>query len=211
MTRWIVLGGLALLLAVAGAVYFGGFLAPSGHTDYALQKQLHEASGEAGIIWHAMPVDQAYQKIPHQRTPFRATDSTASRDELDYLDALFALTDAAVAERVATQGKLQRGLSIEPGKSNYDAILSGILALETPARLLPVEALVYQAISEQRRYLAAWRAAGRGNYFDRGDPLIRSSHKKLVGAHDLLIEILAGEGLHNRQALHDHLSALDFI
>ena len=211
MTRWILLGGLALLLAVAGAVYFGGFLAPSGHTDYALQKQLHQASGEAGIIWHAMPVDQAYREIPHQRTPFRSKEAKASRDEVDYLEALFALTDAAVAERVATQGKLQSGEPIEPGKSNYDAILSGILSLDTPGRLLPVEALVYQAISEQRRYLAAWRAAGRGDYFDPGDPLIQSSHKKLVGAHDLLIELFASEGLHNRQALHDHLSALDFI
>ena len=211
MRRWIVIGGLALLLAVAGAVYFGGFLAPSGHTDYALQKQLHQASGESGIIWHAMPVAQAYREIPHQRTLFRAQESKASRDEADYLGALFALTDAAVAERVATQGKLRRGDPVEPGTSNYDAILSGILSLDTPGRLLPVEALVYQAISEQRRYLAAWRAAGRGDYFDPGDPLVRSSHKKLVGAHDLLIEILAGEGLHNRQALHDHLSALDFI
>jgi hypothetical protein len=59
MNRWIAMGGLALLLAVAAAVYFGGFLAPSGHTDYALQKQLHDASGKTGIIWHAMPVAEA--------------------------------------------------------------------------------------------------------------------------------------------------------
>ncbi len=211
MRRWIVIGGLALLLAVAAAVYFGGFLAPSGHTDYALQKQLHDASGKTGIIWHAMPVEQAYREIPHQRTLFRAKQAKASRDEADYLGALFALTDAAVSERVATQGKLRRGEPVEPGTSNYDAILSGILALDTPGRLLPVEALVYQAISDQRRYLASWRASGRGDFFDPDDPLVESAHKKLVGAHDRLLEIFGDEGLHNRQALHDHLSALDFI
>jgi hypothetical protein len=76
---------------------------------------------------------------------------------------------------------------------------------------LPVEALVYQAISEQRRYLASWRASGRGDFFDPDEPLVESAHKKLVGAHDRLLEIFDQEGLHNRQALHDHLSALDFI
>ena len=211
MSRRILLGGLALLLAVAAAVYFGGFLEPSGHTDYALQKQLHDASGKTGIIWHAMPVAGAYRAIPHQRTPFRPGEAKATRDEADYLGALLALTDAAVTERVATQAKLRAGAAVEPGKSNYEAILSGILALDTPGRLLPVEALVYQAIDEQRRYLEAWRAAGRGDYFDPDDALVRSVHKKLVGAHDRLLEIFDQEGLHNRQALHDHLSALDFI
>jgi hypothetical protein len=211
MTLRILLGGLALLLAVAAAVYFGGFLAPSGHTDYALQKQLHQASGETGIIWHAMPVAEAYQAIPHQRTAFDPKQAKATRDEIDYLSALFALTDAAVTERVAMQNILSAGLRPEPGKSNYDAILSGFLALETPGRLLPVEALVYQAVAEQRRYLEGWRASGRRDYFDPGAPLVMSAHKKLVGAHDELREIFDEEGLHNRQAFHDHLSALDFI
>ena len=206
-----VLGGLALLLAVAATVYFGGFLAPSRHTDYALQKQLYHASGKAGIIWHAMPVAEAYRQIPHQRTAFDPAQSQATRDEADYLSALFALTDAAVTERVATQAKLSAGEPLEPGASNYEAILSGILALDTPGRLLPVEALVYQAIVEQRRYLEDWRAAGRRDYFEPDDPLVVSAHKKLVGAQDRLRALFDQEGLHNRQAFHDHLSALDFL
>jgi hypothetical protein len=211
VTRWILLGGLALLLAVAAAVIFGGFLAPSGHTDYALQKQLHQASGKTGIIWHAMPVAAAYKAIPHQRTPFRPDQAKAARDEADYLGALFALTDAAVTERVATQVKLSAGAALDPGKSNYEAILSSILALDTPGRLLPVEALVYQAIDEQRRYLEAWRAAGGGDDFDPDDPLVESAHEKLVEARERLLELLDREDPHNRQALHDHLSALDFL
>jgi hypothetical protein len=130
---------------------------------------------------------------------------------VDYLSALFALTDAAVTERVATQVKLRAGEPVGPGESNYDAILSGILALDTPGRLLPVEALVYQAILEQRRYIDAWRAADRSDYFDPEDPLVVSAHKNLVGAHDRLGELFEEEGLHNHQAFHDHLSALDFI
>lgn len=211
MKRWIVAGGLALLLAVAAVVYFGGFLSPSGHTDYALKKQLHDASGDTGIIWHAMPVAEAYRQIPHQRTVFDPKQSKATRDEADYLSALFALTDAAVAERVATQAKLRAGEPLEPGSSNYEAILSGILALATPGRLLPVEALIYQAIDEQRRYLEAWRASGRRDYFETDAELVRSAHKKLVGAREQLGTLFADEGLHNRQAFYDHLSALDFL
>jgi hypothetical protein len=211
VSRWILLGGLALLLAVAAAIHFGGFLAPSGHTDYALQKQLHQASGEQAIIWHAMPVAAAYEAIGHRRTPFRPGEAEATRDEADYLGALFALTDAAVTERVATQAELSAGAPADPGKSNYQAILSSILALDTPGRLLPVEALVYQAIDAERRYLEAWRAAGRADYFAPDDPLVRSAHETLSEARESLLELLDREGPHNRQALHDHLSALDFL
>jgi hypothetical protein len=211
MIRWVLLAGLGLRLAVAAVVYFGGILEPSGHTDYALRKQLHDASGKTGIIWHAMPVAEAYEAIPHQRTPFRPEQAKASRDEADYLGALLTLTDAAVAERVATQAKLGSGEPPAPGKSNYEAILSGILALDTPGHLVAVEALVYQAVAEQSRYLEDWRVSARRDYFDPDDPLVESSHKKLVGAYDRLLKLYGKEGRHNKRAFHDHLSALDFI
>lgn len=208
--RYFIAVGAVILVALVAA-FLAGLFDPSSHTDYALQKQLHAGSADQGIIWHPMPVDQAYETIPHQRTPYRPDLSHASRDEVDYLGALFALTDAALAERVSTQLKLQAGETAELGPSNYDAILSGILSLKTPAPLVPVEELIYQAISEQRRYLEAWRKAERGLYFNRSDPLVQSSHDKLTEAYGALKKLYAAEDPHNRQAMFDHLRALDFI
>ncbi len=211
MGRLILVGGLLLLIVVTAGVYYGGLLDPSEHTDYALQKQLHQGSGGAGIIWHAMPVDQAYETITHQRTPFRPELAEGSRDEVDYLGALFTLTDAALAERVATQTKLEAGERVHPDKSTYDAVLSGIMALSTPGKLLPVEALVYQAIVEQRRYLQAWRKAGDRHFFDPRNPLVEGSHEKLLKAYERLSELYGAGDPHNEQAFLDHLGALDFF
>ncbi len=220
--RYLIVVGVVVLLGLVGA-FMLGFFEPSGHTDYALQKQLQGEPANRGIIWHAIPVDKAYDAVARQRTPYRSDIAKASRDEVDYLSSLFALTDAALAERVAiqlelqsgepaaTQLELQSGEPAETDKSNYDDILSGILALKTPGHLVPVEALIFQAISEQRAYLDAWRKSGQRLFFDRTAPMVESSHEKLTGAYDRLMEIYGEEEPHNKQALFDHLHALDFI
>jgi len=208
--RYLIVAGVVVLLGLAGAFMFG-FFEPSGHTDYALQKQLHGEPANRGIIWHAIPLDEAYHSVAHQRTAYRADITKASRDEADYLSALLALTDAALAERVAIQLKLESGTPEELGKSNYDDILSGIRALKTPAHLVPAEALIFEAIGEQRAYLDAWRKSGRRLFFDRSADMVESSHEKLTGAYDRLMEHYGGEAPQNKQALFDHLRALDFI
>ncbi len=208
--RYLIVAGIVVLLGLAGAFMFGYF-EPSGHTDYALQKQLHGEPANRGIIWHAIPVDEAYNSVARQRTPYRSDITKASRDEADYLSSLFALTDAALAERVAIQLELQSGEPAESEKSNYDDILAGILALKTPGHLVPVEALIFEAISEQRAYLDAWRESGRRLFFDRSAAMVESSHEKLTGAYERLMEIYGDEEPHNKQALFDHLHALDFI
>ncbi len=223
--RYLIIAGIVILLGLASAFMFG-FFEPSGHTDYALQKQLHGEPTNRGIIWHAIPVDEAYRSIAHQRTPYRGDIAKASRDEIDYLGSLFALTDAALAERVAVQLELESVKPAKPAepdetgeqnqppaprKSNYEDILSGILALKTPSQLVPVEALIFEAISEQRAYLDAWRQSGRRLFFDRSADEVKSSHEKLTAAYDRLMELYGEEAPQNKQALFDHLHALDFI
>lgn len=203
--------GLALLAGAAALVFLSGVFQPQQHTDYALRKQLYDETANTGIIWHAMPVEQAYAAIAHPRTAYRSKFSQASRDEADYLGALFALTDAAVAERVAIQRKLAQGEAVDPAASNYDAILGGILALETPVYLVPVEELIFEAVTAQRGYLDAWRQSGERAYFDPQAPLVRNSHEQLADAAERLVERFAGESQHNVQAIRDHLSALDFL
>lgn len=208
--RYLIIAGVVILAGLVAA-FMAGWFEPSRHTDYALQKQLQGEPAQKGIIWHAMPVDEAYKALARQRTPYRAKLAKASRDEIDYLGSLFALTDAALAERVAIQLKLEAGEPLEAERSNYDAILSGIMALKTPAHLVPVEAMIFAAISEQRQYLQAWRESGRRLFFNRGDPLVEGSHEKLIDARDRLLEIYGEADPENKQAFLDFLGALDFI
>ena len=73
------------------------------------------------------------------------------------------------------------------------------------------KALIFDAISEQRRYLKAWQDSGNPRYFDAQAPLVRSSHGKLIAAYNHLMRLFGEENPHNKQAFFDHLCALDFI
>lgn len=216
MRTLIIAGGLGLLLAVAAVVYFLGLFEPGAHTDYALEKQLHKAEG-SGIIWNAIPIEQAYQAVGRQRTPFRPDQAQGSRDEADYLIALFALTDAALAERVALQLRLQAGappdatLSNDPPISNYPAILASLKGLATPKHLVPLEALIYQAIDAQQRYMTQWWAAGYGITLNPRDPLVEESHGHLSDARARLRAAFPNETAENQRAFESHLAALDFL
>lgn len=206
---------LALAVILAAALAAGAWLLgapePAVSAAYAEAKRGAAEAEPPPAIWQDMAVAQAYGAIPHRRTAFRADRSNLSIEDARYLEALFALTDAGVVERVATRQALLRGAGGLGGPSNYEAILQAVAALETPEKLRPVEGLIFDAIAEQRRYLAEWRASGSARFFDRGAPLVRSSHGKLIAAYERLMTLYAGEDRHNKQAFFDHLCALDFI
>lgn len=206
----IVIGVVGLLLAGGAIVYLLGLFEPGAHTDYALDKQLHQ-SESPGIIWNAIPVEQAYAAAGRRRTAFPENLARASRDEVDYLTALFALTDAALAERVSLQLQFQAGTPAEPAASNYPAILASLKGLASPDYLVRIEASIYQAIDAQRRYMAQWRAAGPGITLNPDDPLVQESHRHLVEARERLLARYADEPAMVRRALEDHLTALDFL
>lgn len=211
MKKLIIFGGCGLLLAIAAVVYLLGLFEPGAHTDYALEKQLHQAEGGGGIIWNAIPVEQAYQAVGRPRTPFRPEGAKGSRDEIDYLTALFALTDSALAERVALQLRFQAGTPPDVATSNYPAILASLKGLATPKHLVAVEALIYQAIVAQERYMAQWRAAGYGIPLNPDDPLVEESHAQLSDARARLLAAFPNESAESRRAFEDHLAALDFL
>lgn len=209
MIRWLLTVGLALLLAAGGFLYWK--LQPEDHADYIMRKELHGERGKTKIVWNAMPVEQAYQTVAKARTPFRAEISIAPLKEAEYLAKLFGLTDAAVAERVAAQAKFGSGAFEGADLTNYDAILGGLLGLETPVRLIPVEVRIHDAVVAHQRYLEAWRAAARPDYFDPEDPLVQSAHEDLSDAYQALMKLYGAEQQQNKRAFYDHLAALDFI
>jgi hypothetical protein len=209
MFRVLLIAGLLLLGGVGAFLYWK--LQPGDHAGYVMEKELHGDAGRQAIVWNAMPLDAAYQALARNRTPFRPELSNVPRGEADYLGALFGLTDAAVAQRVAIQKKLEAGSGAEADLANYGAIVTGIRALPTPSHLISVEANIFEAISDQRDYLQALVRAAEAGAFDPSDPLVQSAHARLSAATDLLIELYPGESFHNKRAFVDHLVALDFL
>lgn len=199
------------ILAIVAATLFLGAGAVELKTNYAERKGLQGSQSSARVIDQSMPVDAAYRAIPHARTPFQSNQTRMPAVQAEYLDALFALTDAGVVERVVVQRKLGAGKHWTPDNSNYTAILQSITSLDTPEQLIPVEGLIFEAIQEQQQYLKGWRDSGSPRYFRSGAPLVQSSHRKLITAYQQLMRIYGAEGSHNRQAFFDHLCALDFI
>lgn len=225
MKKLLLLAGLGFLSAAGLVAYLLGAFEPSPHANYALEKALHRKAAPGRILWHPISVEAAYQAVGQRRTSFAPDQVRLSRDEKDYLVSLLALTDAALAERVAIQLRLQAGQGSvdlnsadenspdgDPADedSNYEAILESIKGLPSPGRLLSAEALIYHAIDEQRRYLEGWRRSGEPGFYNPEAPLVLSSHEKLSAARRKLLEALDKESMHNRRALSDHLTALDF-
>ena len=204
---------IAVLFSAALVWYFnpGLFYFASADTDgYAARKAANEAPAAAGA-WRRLTVEEAYRRVPHQRTPFRPDLAQMPPVEASYLAALFAVTDRGVVERVHLQGELYQSRPADWHDNNYEFLLAQLTSLPTPDKLLPVEALVFEAMQEQRNYFKDWEASGNPRYFTPRAGLVQSSHKKLIQAYQLLIDLYGGESWHNKQAFFDHLCALDFI
>ena len=197
-----------VMLLVSGAAYY--WTRPPD-TAYAGEEAGPTIAAFRGSVKPVIDIEAAYRAIPHKRTVFLSDQAQMSRQESSYLQALFALTDCAVAERVHLQDRLRRGHSVEIATTNYPAIMQGVRSLETPPGLVPVQSLILEAIQEQRDYLEQWAQSGDPKYFNRHAPLIQKSHGKLIAAYLELKRRYSGESAHNSQAFYDYLCALDFI
>jgi hypothetical protein len=155
-------------------------------------------------IRQSMTVDEAYKAIPHKQTRFDAGAAGMEAREKEFLDALFGLTDIAVAERVEAQIALS---THKTPPSNYDEILRRFQSLPVPEKMTEAHRLVTEAVREQRQYLDTLKGGGT---FDANAPLVESSHQKLIQAYNELMRLYPSENAHNKQAFFDHLCALDF-
>lgn len=161
------------------------------------------SQAEAQQVKQSMTVEQAYSAIPHKKTRFDA--ASALMAERDLLNVFFGLTDLAVTERVSAMVSIRNGVAY---RDNYDAILQRLAALPIPDKLKRAHQLITEAVREQREYLALM---AKGEAFNRGAPLVQSSHRKLVAAYSDLMRLYPQESAHNKAAFFDHLCTLDFI
>src|SRR6266566_775127 len=56
-----------------------------------------------------LTVEEAYQAVPHKRTPYEAQLSTLGPPEREFLSRFFVLSDQALVERVETLKALREG------------------------------------------------------------------------------------------------------
>ncbi len=208
MRRLLILAGLVLLAAVAGLLYLR--LQPDPHADYVVEKKLQGDRGKGEIMWHAMPVDQAYAQLGRTYTPFRPDLTRLPPEDAAYIGALLGLIDAAVAERAAAEKALAEGRRPDAAGGNYPAILGGILALKTPAHLIPLEAAVHGAVSAQRDLMRDMTAGTLAAGPDPGNPALQDLRAGIERARELLLTLYSGEDLYNKQAFQDTLVALDW-
>ena len=201
--------GLLLLAVVAGVLFWR--LQPDPYADYVIEKKLAGERVKDVIIWHAIPIEKAYKLASRRRTPFQPNRARMPQVEADYLNTLFALTDAALAERVSIEVKLKAGQRHDRERSNYRQILDSLRRLDTPTHLIPTEALIFRAVSGQRSYIESWVPAGPNARVDPGDPLVQNANKSLAKATEFLLKLYPGENPETKQAFQDHLSALDFL
>ena len=158
-----------------------------------------------------LSVSDAYQAIPHARTPFDAALAQMTDAEREYLNQLFWITDLGVTQRVQTQMWLQSAGRSGAHHDNYPILLAQLDMLDVPDSLRDVHQLITAAITLQQRYLEQWDRAGVGAHFDASDALVRQSHGKLIKAYQVLMGRFDTEQAHNQRAFYDHLCALDFI
>lgn len=164
----------------------------------------------------AMSIDEAYQSIPHRQTPYNPQQSLAPEVEAQYLHDLFTLTDEAMRIRVMLLGKLYHDHDVDMPHYSvvYTSLLSKVAALQPPEKALPAQSLIVEAIEEQHLFFKKWSNAGQNNaefkQYHKNE-LVRSAHKKLLNAYNILMRVYPKETAHNRQAFFDHLCALDFL
>ncbi len=155
-----------------------------------------------------MTIEQAYQSIPHGRTPFAPEQAGGMTPaEAQSIGALFYWSDLAVVERVTQVNAIQKGQAFS--SENYGVILSQINTLGVPEKLAAPKQLIVAAIQDQKAYFEGH--ARQSQSVASQDPFIQSSHQKLLSAYSQLMQLYPQASESNKKAIFDRLCALDFI
>jgi hypothetical protein len=167
-----------------------------------------------------MTIEQAYEAIPHARTPFNAKQSDISAADAKYLQHFFFASDLATRARVQALQQFYHREDIGALKE-YDGEINKLLAsfdlVKTPANLQAAQENLLGAIRDQQKFFHEWAAlkgtpafaAMKQNIGQNAS--VQSAHQKLFTAYSQLKELYPQETAHNQQAFFDHLCALDFI
>ena len=151
----------------------------------------------------ALTVQEAYNTIPHARTPYKQTLSTTTTNTAVYLQKLFTITDQAVIARVS-------GMRGAATATNYQAILQQLDQLKTPASATSAHTKIRNAIVTHQKYFQQNNKHQQPNKTQLRS-LQKSSSRELISAYQSLMQSYKNESKHNKQAFYDHLCALDFL
>jgi hypothetical protein len=180
----------------------------SATTASAPSAQPMAAAVSVSNLHQTLTVEQAYQRIPHSRTPFmqaQATGMTAA--EAQAASDLFHWSDLAVVERIAQVDAIQQR---QPYSSeNYSVILSQMNALNVPETLAAPKQMIVAAIQEQKSYIEG--LASQLKPVSPEDPLVQSSHQKILAAYGQLMQRYPQASESTKKSFFDHLCSLDFI
>lgn len=169
-----------------------------------------------------MTIDEAYQSIPHKRTPYRTQESALSPPEREFLSRFFTLSDQALVERVTTlaafrAGDRQRFTTYE---SNISRILAELRSLPEPTSARGFVTMLREAIQQQQLFFQKWNTALAEQHpfaFPTGtavsgiDPNVSKASAELRRLYADLMARYGAEHAQNREAFYQHLCALDFL
>ena len=168
-------------------------------------------------------VEDAYQELSHRHASLDPASAGFTRDEAAYLSRLFELVDLAIVEKTQAwtwyQSEGRKGKSLPEYRDRVDVLVARLDALPAPENLRQVQALLVEAIRDQRAFFETWTKAlevgakGQDNrevYKSRGLHL-KSSSQKLHQAYGLLMDLFPNAGQQNFDAFYDHLCVLDLL
>jgi len=166
-----------------------------------------------------MSVEQAYALIYEDRIPFDGKQSTLDEKDTKYLEHLFFVTDMAMRLRVIMLNNFRKGniSGLKYYEGEIASLISSFEMVETPELMKPVQKDVIEAINDQKMFFKSWaKLSGTPEFVTimktmTNEPLVFSSHQKLIRAYKGLIDAYPGESGYNQKAFYSHLCALDFI
>ena len=168
-------------------------------------------------------VEQAYEELAHRHASLDPASAGFTRDEAAYLSRLFELVDLAIVEKAQAwtwfQSEGRKGKALPEYRIRVDALVARLDALPAPENLRQVQALLVDAIRDQRAFFETWTQAlevgarGQDNrevYKSRGLHL-KNSSQKLHQAYGQLMDLFPNAGQQNFDAFYDHLCVLDLL
>ena len=162
-----------------------------------------------------LSVEQAYAAIPHHRTVWEESDSTAPADEKAYLRVMFQVLDQAVAVRVASlQNYANSRFDSLDTDGEFDLLLKYVNGMTVPQRLAAYHKDIAIGLAGERQFFHEWRAAGGGFAYAQqiqNHPGVRSASSALKSAYGELMAKYPGEKEANKTAFFDYHCALDFL
>lgn len=208
--------------SILGLLCVCAFVAMGGCKNSAEAPSNVEASSAATASYGDPPavdlglsVEQAYAAIPHRRTVWDGSDSTATAEETAYLNVMFQVVDHAIAVRVAGLQAYSRSEFDSPDiDAQFGRLLIFARASTPPKSLVAYHQDILTALSSDRQFFQDWKANRSQFAFAQhieNHPAVRAASAASHAAYSELMHRFPRENQKNKDAFFDYQCALDFL